>query len=291
MTSIGNIFQETNPYEKFVQQLVQLESRTKHQLEIQKDEQQDRKQALGRVSESISKFSNTLTELQNPDNKSFEPLRTSSSNTNVVRLLSASDIDRESTYNINVERLASRDTGLSAVLQGESTGLAQNATETTGEVTLTIGDQTHTITVESQKEVDGEMVTRQVLPYQIAMERAFQPIRHFLWSQIGRKNAADVALFMRMANLPRPETPDNVPTYVLIPAFITSELKVSFEIGFIIFMPFLIIDMVTASVLMSMGMMQLPPIMISMPFKILLFVMVDGWRLLTESLMRGVLGR
>jgi flagellar biosynthetic protein FliP len=142
-----------------------------------------------------------------------------------------------------------------------------------------------------QVESNGEIVTREISAFQIAVERSVCPLREFMWSQIGGKNIADVALFMNLAGFDRPDTPDDVPTHVLIPAFITSELKTAFQIGFIIFMPFLIIDMVTASVLMSMGMMQLPPIMISMPFKILLFVMVDGWRLLTESLMRGVLGR
>jgi flagellar biosynthetic protein FliP len=82
----------------------------------------------------------------------------------------------------------------------------------------------------------------------------------------------------------RPRTPDDVSTWVLIPAFVISELKKSFEMGFVIFIPFLIIDMVTASVLMSMGMMMLPPVLISLPFKILLFVMVDGWNLIVRSI-------
>jgi flagellar biosynthetic protein FliP len=94
----------------------------------------------------------------------------------------------------------------------------------------------------------------------------------------------DLALFVRLADQPRPETRADVPTYVLIPAFLISELKTAFQIGFLIFIPFLIIDMVVASTLMSMGMIMLPPVMISLPFKILLFVLVDGWSLTIESL-------
>lgn len=138
-----------------------------------------------------------------------------------------------------------------------------------------------------EKEVDGKTVSENVLPFQIAVERAMQPIRKFMWAQIGTKNVADVALFMNMSGLSRPRTPQDVPTSVLIPAFIISELKIAFQIGFLIFMPFLVVDLVTSSVLMSMGMFQLPPIMISMPFKILLFVLVDGWRLIAESLGRS----
>lgn len=135
-----------------------------------------------------------------------------------------------------------------------------------------------------EKEVLGKTVTEKVLPFQIAAERAILPIRRFMWNQIGTKNVADVALFMNMSGRARPKAPRDVPTSVLIPAFIISELKIAFQIGFLIFMPFLVVDLVTSSVLMSMGMFQLPPIMISLPFKILLFVMVDGWRLLAESL-------
>lgn len=140
-----------------------------------------------------------------------------------------------------------------------------------------------------ERTADGETVQEEVFPFQIAMERAAIPIRRFMWSQIGTQGASDVALFMKLGALPRPARPENVPTRALIPAFIISELKIAFQIGFVIFMPFLIIDMVTASVLMSMGMLQLPPILISLPFKILLFVLVDGWHLLVRSLGESIL--
>ena len=97
----------------------------------------------------------------------------------------------------------------------------------------------------------------------------------------------DLALFVRLADEKRPETRADVPTHVLIPAFLISELKTAFQIGFLIFIPFLIIDMVVASTLMSMGMIMLPPVMISLPFKILLFVLVDGWGLTIESLVES----
>jgi flagellar biosynthetic protein FliP len=94
----------------------------------------------------------------------------------------------------------------------------------------------------------------------------------------------DLALFVRLANLEKPKNIDEVPTHVLIPAFAISELRIGFQIGLVLFVPFLIIDMVVASILMSMGMMMLPPVMISMPFKILLFILVDGWHLVIGSL-------
>ena len=114
-----------------------------------------------------------------------------------------------------------------------------------------------------------------------AFQRGMQPMRTFMFKQTREQ---DLALFMSMSGAPKPSTYDDIPTYVLIPAFAISELKTAFEIGFILFVPFLIIDMVVASTLMSMGMMMLPPMMISLPFKILLFVMVDGWSLLVRSL-------
>ena len=95
---------------------------------------------------------------------------------------------------------------------------------------------------------------------------------------------ADLALFVNLAHIKQPETRADVPTYVLVPAFIISELKTAFQIGFLIYLPFLIIDMVVSSTLMSMGMMMLPPTLISLPFKILLFVLVDGWDLIIQSL-------
>jgi flagellar biosynthesis protein FliP len=116
---------------------------------------------------------------------------------------------------------------------------------------------------------------------QEALEHAMVPVREFMFKQTREK---DIALFMRAAKLPKPANEAAVPSRVLIPAFVISELRTAFEMGFMLFIPFLIIDMVVASVLMSMGMMMLPPIMISLPFKILLFVLVDGWNLLVQSL-------
>ena len=114
-----------------------------------------------------------------------------------------------------------------------------------------------------------------------AFENAVVPIRKFMFSHVREK---DLALFTKVANQPRPANMDDIRTRVLIPAFIISELRVAFQMGFMLFIPFLIIDMVVASILMSMGMMMLPPIMVSLPFKILLFVLVDGWNLLIQSL-------
>lgn len=114
-----------------------------------------------------------------------------------------------------------------------------------------------------------------------ALRQAEKPIREFLIKNTREK---DISLFVSIAKINRPKKVDDVPTYVLIPAYMTSELKTAFEIGFLIYIPFLIIDMVVSSVLLSMGMMMLPPVMISLPFKILLFVLVDGWHLLIGSL-------
>jgi flagellar biosynthetic protein FliP len=118
----------------------------------------------------------------------------------------------------------------------------------------------------------------------VALERAEVPMREFMFDQTREK---DIALFVSLANIEDVKTRADVPTYVLIPAFVISELKTAFQIGFLIFLPFLIIDLVVASTLMSMGMMMLPPIFISLPFKILLFVLVDGWNLVTRSLVES----
>ena len=115
------------------------------------------------------------------------------------------------------------------------------------------------------------------------IEKASGPIRTFMYGQTQRK---DVRLFMDMAKLDSVENLDDIPTYVLIPAFMISELRTAFIIGFLIYIPFIVIDMVVASTLMSMGMMMLPPTTISMPFKILLFVLADGWNLVLGSLVR-----
>jgi flagellar biosynthetic protein FliP len=102
-----------------------------------------------------------------------------------------------------------------------------------------------------------------------------------------RNHPENIRLFMSMRGLPKPNTLADVPTYVLIPAFILNELTVAFKIGILLFIPFIVIDMVVASALMSMGMIMLPPVMISMPFKLILFVLVDGWSLLTQQLVRS----
>ena len=117
-----------------------------------------------------------------------------------------------------------------------------------------------------------------------AFDRAIIPMRGFMIQHV---RELDLALFVRVGNYPQPANIDEVPTQVLIPAFVISELRTAFEMGFLLFIPFLIIDMVVASVLMSMGMMMLPPIMVSLPFKILLFVLVDGWHLLVQSLVQS----
>lgn len=114
-----------------------------------------------------------------------------------------------------------------------------------------------------------------------ALERGLEPLREFMFRQTRER---DIALFMDLGNLPRPRTPDDVPTWVLVPAFILSELKTAFTMGFVLFIPFLVIDLIVSSTLMAMGMIMVPPVVISLPFKLLLFVMVDGWDLLVRSL-------
>lgn len=117
-----------------------------------------------------------------------------------------------------------------------------------------------------------------------ALDRGIVPVRQFM---LRYTRKADLSLFLHIAKSDKPASPDAIPTTVLIPAFMISELKTAFEIGFILFIPFLIIDVVVASVLLSLGMLQLPPIVISTPFKILLFVMVDGWNLVIGSLVKS----
>lgn len=113
---------------------------------------------------------------------------------------------------------------------------------------------------------------------------AAEPFRRFM---IDNLHQSDLNLFLNMARLPTPSTPDQVPWRALVPAFMVGELRRAFEIGFLIFLPFLVIDMVIASVLMSMGMMMLPPSVVSLPFKLIFFVMIDGWRLVSGSLVQG----
>jgi flagellar biosynthesis protein FliP len=117
-----------------------------------------------------------------------------------------------------------------------------------------------------------------------AFSRGQQPIRQFMLKQTREQ---DLALFVRMSTDTQPATVDDVPTYVIIPAFIISELKTAFLMGFILFVPFLIIDLIVSSALLSMGMMMLPPVVVSLPFKILLFVLVNGWYLIAGSLVRS----
>jgi len=140
--------------------------------------------------------------------------------------------------------------------------------------------------------VFGQINNQAIQPYinqeintEEALKRAQMPLRDFMFRQTREK---DLALFVHYAKLKEQiDALDDIPTYVLIPAFIISELKTAFQMGFVIFIPFLVIDMIVSSTLMSMGMLMLPPIMISLPFKILLFVMVDGWNLVVNSLLTG----
>ncbi len=117
-----------------------------------------------------------------------------------------------------------------------------------------------------------------------AIDRASVPVREFMLKQTREK---DLSLFVSLAKIDRPRTAEDIPTYVIVPSFVISELKTAFQMGFLIFVPFLIIDIVVSSTLMSMGMLMLPPVMISLPFKLLLFVMVDGWHLIVKSLVES----
>ncbi len=120
--------------------------------------------------------------------------------------------------------------------------------------------------------------------YEVAFDEAVKPFKQFM---LRNTRESDLALFYRIRKLPNPKTEEEVTLPILLPAFMISELKTAFEIGFLIFLPFLVIDMVVSSVLMSMGMMMLPPVMISLPFKILIFVLVDGWHLLVGNLVES----
>lgn len=127
---------------------------------------------------------------------------------------------------------------------------------------------------------------------EIGIEQAYKeaeaPIRLFMFEQMS-DDTSYIKMFMSMAKLEKPQTPSDVPTYILVPSYILHELTVAFKIGVLLYIPFIIIDMVVASILMSMGMMMLPPVQISMPFKLILFVLVDGWGLLTQQLFISVL--
>lgn len=137
----------------------------------------------------------------------------------------------------------------------------------------------------------NEMNTKGIQPYMAgkisqeqALENTLGPLRQFMFHQT---RDTDLALFLKLSKVDKPKTRADVPTMVLVPAFVVSELKTAFQIGFIIFLPFLVIDIVAASVLMAMGMMMLPPVVISLPFKIMLFVLVDGWGLLIGSMVKS----
>jgi flagellar biosynthetic protein FliP len=118
----------------------------------------------------------------------------------------------------------------------------------------------------------------------VALERGSAPLKQFMLKSTREK---DLKLFVDLSNGPRPAGPNDLPMRTVIPAFMISEIKTAFQIGFVLFLPFLVIDMVVSSVLLSMGMMQLPPVMVSLPFKILLFIMVDGWNLIITSLVKS----
>lgn len=156
MNSVQSLFRQNNPYEKFVQQLTQVESRQKLLFEDQQKDQKERKTALGDVSSAISQFVSKIDEYQNPGNKAFQPIKISSTDESVVQMNSAEGLDRPSNYNIQVDRLASNDTGLGQIMDGEAFDLA---TQGAGSVTMTIGAKTETISINTQKEdVNGLMV-------------------------------------------------------------------------------------------------------------------------------------
>jgi len=117
-----------------------------------------------------------------------------------------------------------------------------------------------------------------------AIDRATPPMRAFMLKQTREK---DLALFVELGRVPKPQTPDDLPMRVVVPAYVISELKTGFQMGFFLFIPFLLIDLIVSTTLLSMGMMMLPPAMISLPFKVMLFVMIDGWNLLVGSVVRS----
>ncbi|WP_345238852.1 flagellar type III secretion system pore protein FliP [Pontibacillus salipaludis] len=137
------------------------------------------------------------------------------------------------------------------------------------------------------QEVNEEALTplfNEDISLEEAYENASEPMKEFMAKHTREK---DLALFMNYAQMEKPESVQDIPLTTMVPAFAISELKTAFQMGFMIFVPFLVIDMAVASILMSMGMMMLPPVMISLPFKILLFVLVDGWYLIMQSLLEG----
>jgi len=141
-----------------------------------------------------------------------------------------------------------------------------------------VGDRINTLAIEPA--LAGR------IDVQEALERGAPPLREFMLKQTRQ---TDLALFVELGKIPRPQSPADLPMRVVIPAFAISELKTGFQMGFFLFVPFLLIDLIVSTTLLSMGMLQLPPMMISLPFKILLFVMIDGWNLLVQSLVRSFL--
>lgn len=117
-----------------------------------------------------------------------------------------------------------------------------------------------------------------------AYNSAIEPFREFMFKQVSAK---DLQLFVNIAGVDKPQTVADIPTEALIPAFILSELTIGFKVGLLLFLPFVVIDMIVASTLMALGMMMLPPVMVSLPFKILLFILVDGWNLIVEMILKG----
>ena len=139
-----------------------------------------------------------------------------------------------------------------------------------------VGEQVNALAL--QPAIAGRITVTQ------ALERGAPPLRTFMLKQTRER---DLALFVELARQPRPKTPDELSMRVVVPAFVISELKTGFQMGFFLFLPFLLIDLVVSTTLLSMGMLQLPPAMISLPFKVMLFVMIDGWNLLVGSLVRS----
>lgn len=136
----------------------------------------------------------------------------------------------------------------------------------------------------------NDVALKPLMENEISIEEAYdegvEPIREFMFSQVRNE---DLKLFVEMANIDQPESPNDLPTYILVPAYALSELRAGFIIGFFLFIPFVMIDLIVGSILLSMGMMMIPPMMISLPFKILLFILVDGWNLIVSSVVQGIL--
>lgn len=143
----------------------------------------------------------------------------------------------------------------------------------------------HPVGVRIHQQVIQPFLAEQITT-EVALQKALVPLREFMLHQTRQR---DLQLFIQLGKYPRPATPDDVPIAAIMPAFVISELKTGFEIGFLLYMPFLILDLVVSSILLSMGMMMLPPVLISLPFKIMLFVLVDGWHLIVGSLARSFL--